>query len=90
VSRFSKPAPPARAKRLQWKPAFSSTGSDQQYFSSFLTIFYAILINIFLSHFQDIRHQWAIVFYISAGVNLLGMTFYLCFGTSEKQAWADH
>jgi hypothetical protein len=22
VSRFSKPAPPARAKRLQWKPAF--------------------------------------------------------------------
>jgi hypothetical protein len=22
VSRFSKPAPPARAKRLQWEPAF--------------------------------------------------------------------
>ncbi|CAB3996566.1 vesicular glutamate transporter 3 isoform X2 [Paramuricea clavata] len=38
----------------------------------------------------DIRHQWSIVFYITAGVNALGMTFYLCFGTSEKQAWADH
>ena len=23
VSRFSKPAPPARAKRLQWKPALT-------------------------------------------------------------------
>ncbi|CAB3996568.1 vesicular glutamate transporter 1-like [Paramuricea clavata] len=41
-------------------------------------------------HGDDIRHQWAIVFYITAGVNVLGMIFYLCFASSEKQAWADH
>ena len=37
----------------------------------------------------DIHHQWTIVFYFTAGINVLGMAFYLCFASSEKQAWAD-
>ncbi|CAB3996565.1 vesicular glutamate transporter 2-like [Paramuricea clavata] len=41
-------------------------------------------------HGDDIRHQWAIVFYITAVVNALGMTFYVCFASSDKQVWADH
>ncbi|XP_028408924.1 vesicular glutamate transporter 1-like [Dendronephthya gigantea] len=38
----------------------------------------------------DIRHQWGRVFYVCAGINIIGMLFYLTFGSSEKQAWAEH
>ena len=46
--------------------------------------------NLVIIFFQDdIHHQWAVVFYMTAGINALGMSFYLCFASAKKQPWAD-
>jgi hypothetical protein len=73
VSRFSKPAPPARAKRLQWKPAFKAW-SHGRFFSAKCEIFRLFLLNcdysnkLFLldcsqfkrniSHFAEKKRSW--------------------------------
>lgn len=38
--------------------------------------------------FQQNRDQWRIVFYITAGIYLFGMLFYLGFAKGEVQEWA--
>jgi hypothetical protein len=42
VSRFSKPAPPARAKRLQWKPAFNAWPDNPLSISIIIIIFLGV------------------------------------------------
>ena len=47
-----------------------------------------MLSYIFLCRLQPTRKAWRTVFYISAGVYILGTIFYFIFGSGERQKWA--
>lgn len=38
--------------------------------------------------FQETRQQWQKVFYVAAGVDLLGLLLFLFFGSGQQQDWA--
>ena len=42
---------------------------------------------VFIIYFQPTQAKWRIVFMISAAVYIVCATFYVIFGSGERQAW---
>ena len=38
--------------------------------------------------FQDTLEQWKTVFFIGAGVSIVGNLFYVCFASATEQPWS--
>merc|ERR1711871_1011409 len=38
---------------------------------------------------DELQKQWRLVFFIAAGIYIVGVLVYLCLGSGVKQQWAD-
>ncbi|XP_046849917.1 vesicular glutamate transporter 1-like [Xenia sp. Carnegie-2017] len=87
VSNFSSSGPGANLVELA--PKYSSVLMGISNFACNITGFISPEVVGSLTEHGNIQ-QWAIVFYITAAIEVFGMLLYLVFGSSEKQPWADN
>ncbi len=51
------------------------------------SLIFIFIFEILLLFLQPNRHQWQIVFYIAAFINVFGMIFFLFFASGTEQKW---